>query len=164
MANLQQMLDNKEISQEQFEARRKELDEQQNKELLKSFKRNQILSIAEAIMNTAKGVTNALGTLPPPFSFIQAAATALLGGLQVKMISKQKPEQIATAGPMIAGAGGGEGAPMQASISPALQGQVLNAEAINNLGNNAMRAYVLNSDIQNNQQRNAYLQRNARIG
>jgi len=27
-----------------------------------------------------------------------------------------------------------------------------------------MRAYVLNSDIQNNEQRNAYLQRNARIG
>jgi len=55
-------------------------------------------------------------------------------------------------------------APLSPILSPALTGQALNAEAINNLGNQAVRAYIMNSDIQNNQQRNAYLQRNARIG
>lgn len=59
---------------------------------------------------------------------------------------------------------GGGGAPISPAMSPAVQGQALNAEAINNLGNQASRAYVLNSDIQNNDQRNAYLERNARIG
>ena len=59
---------------------------------------------------------------------------------------------------------GGGGAPISPAMSPAVQGQALNAEAINNLGNQATRAYVLNSDIQNNDQRNAYLERNARIG
>jgi hypothetical protein len=55
-------------------------------------------------------------------------------------------------------------APLQPMLSPAVQGQALNATAINNLGNQSLRAYVMNSDIQNNNQRNAYLQRNARIG
>jgi len=55
-------------------------------------------------------------------------------------------------------------APMQPRLSSAVQGQALNADAINNLGNQSLRAYVMNSDIQNNQQRNAYLERNARIG
>lgn len=70
------------------------------------------------------------------------------------------------------GGGGGEvgappttaAAPMQPQLSPAIQGQAINAQAINALGNTAIRAYVTNSDLQNNQQRNAYLERNARIG
>jgi len=53
---------------------------------------------------------------------------------------------------------------MQPGISQAVQGQALNAQAINDLGNQSLRAYVMNSDIQNNNQRNAYLERNARIG
>jgi hypothetical protein len=53
---------------------------------------------------------------------------------------------------------------MQPGLSPAVQGQALNAQAINDLGNQSLRAYVMNSDIQNNNQRNAYLERNARIG
>jgi hypothetical protein len=55
-------------------------------------------------------------------------------------------------------------APMQAALSPAAQAQALNAQAINNMGNQAVQAYVLNSDLQNNNQINAFLQRNASIG
>jgi hypothetical protein len=58
----------------------------------------------------------------------------------------------------------GTAPPLTPALSPAVQGQMLNSDAINNLGNTALRAYVMNSDIQNNDQRNAYLQRNARIG
>ncbi len=118
--NLQQMLNNKQISEEQYAAKRKQLDEEQNEVLKKSFKRNQIIAIAEAIMNTAKGVTNALGSLPPPFSFIQAAATALLGGLQVNMIRKQKPDLIES-GSISIGGGGGGAAPMTPALSAAVR-------------------------------------------
>jgi len=160
------MLNNKQISEEQFAQRKKELDDEQNKQIIAAFKRNQVISIAEAIINTAAGITNALATLPPPFSFITAAATGVLGALQVKTIAKQKPGLISSSTPTAASvsAMGQSAAPIAPALSTAVQGQALNAEAINNLGNNAMRAYVLNSDIQNNDQRNAYLQRNARIG
>jgi len=55
-------------------------------------------------------------------------------------------------------------APIAANLSPQTQLQLQNQQAINNMGNQAVRAYVLNSDIRNNNQRNAYLQRNSRIG
>jgi len=87
----------------------------------------------------------------------------LLGGLQVNMIRKQKPDLIESGRIPISGGAGGA-APMTPALSAAVQGQALNAEAINNLSNQAVRAYVMNSDIQNNNQRNAYLQRNARLG
>ena len=58
----------------------------------------------------------------------------------------------------------GAAAPIAANLSPQTQLQLQNQQAINNMGNQAVRAYVLNSDIRNTQQRNAYLQRNSRIG
>ena len=68
------------------------------------------------------------------------------------------------------GAGGGSiptistPAPVTAQPSPTVTATAVNTQAVSNLGNQAMRAYVLNSDITNNDQRNAYLQRNARLG
>jgi chromosome segregation ATPase len=59
---------------------------------------------------------------------------------------------------------GGGGAPVSAEPTPTVTAQALNAQAINQLGNQSMRAYILNSDMQNNEQRNAYLERNARLG
>jgi hypothetical protein len=68
-------------------------------------------------------------------------------------------------------AGGGidtGGANVTAPISPAATPQVtataVNTAAVNQMGNQATRAYVLNSDIQYNDQRNAYIDRNASIG
>jgi hypothetical protein len=55
-------------------------------------------------------------------------------------------------------------APNTPGLSAQTQLQLQNQQAINNMGNQSMRAYVLNSDIRNNNQRNAYLQRNSRIG
>jgi hypothetical protein len=54
-------------------------------------------------------------------------------------------------------------APMTPTLSPTVQTNVQNAQAINQMSSQSTRAYVLNSDIQNEQQRNAYLQRNASI-
>lgn len=55
-------------------------------------------------------------------------------------------------------------APLAANLSAQTQLQVQNQQAINQMGNQATRAYILNSDLQNNQQINAYLLRNASIG
>ena len=59
---------------------------------------------------------------------------------------------------------GGGAAPVSAQPTATVTAQALNAQAINQLSNQSARAYILNSDIQNNEQRNAYLQRNARLG
>ena len=64
------------------------------------------------------------------------------------------------------GAGGGisTSAPIAPALAPQVQATQVNTEMVNQLGNRAARAYVLNSDIQNEQQRNAYINRNASIG
>jgi hypothetical protein len=128
------------------------------------------LAIAQATINTFLGITEvwkSKAVLPEPFNTatkIAATVTTAAGGFAaVRNIAKTK----------VPGGGGGPtpppppgnlNAPLSPVLSPAVQGQALNAQAINNLGNQALRAYVMNSDIQNNNQRNAYLQRNARIG
>lgn len=127
------------------------------------------LAIAQATINTFLGITEvwkSKAVLPEPFNTatkIAATVTTAAGGFAaVRNIAKTK----------VPGGGGGGGgltpppapAPLAPVLSPAVQGQTINADAINNLGNTALRAYVMNSDIQNNDQRNAYLQRNARIG
>jgi hypothetical protein len=128
------------------------------------------IAIAQATINTFLGITEvwkSKAVLPEPFNTatkIAATITTAAGGFAaVRNIAKTK----------VPGGGGGPtpppppgnlNAPLSPILSPALTGQALNAEAINNLGNQAVRAYVMNSDIQNNNQRNAYLQRNARIG
>ena len=66
------------------------------------------------------------------------------------------------------GGGGVQGITTTAPVTPALAPQVVatqvNTAAVNQMGNRAARAYVLNSDIQNDNQRNAYIDRNASIG
>jgi hypothetical protein len=128
------------------------------------------LAIAQATINTFLGITEvwkSKAVLPEPFNTatkIAATVTTAAGGFAaVRNIAKTK----------VPGGGGGPtpppppgnlNAPLSPALSPAVQGQALNAEAINNMSNQSLRAYVMNSDIQNNNQRNAYLQRNARIG
>jgi hypothetical protein len=55
-------------------------------------------------------------------------------------------------------------APVSSMPSPQVEATQVNTAAVNQMGNRAARAYVLNSDIQNEQQRNAYINRNASIG
>ena len=129
------------------------------------------LAIAQATINTFLGITEVWkspAVLPEPFNTatkIAATLTTAAGGFAaVRNIAKTKVPGGGGPGPAPAPPPPSTLAPLTPAISPAVQGQALNAEAINNLGNTALRAYVMNSDIQNNDQRNAYLQRNARIG
>jgi hypothetical protein len=147
------------------------------------------LDIARIVSDTARGIVSAKASLlgippllppgiPNPKFFVAAAiATKQIAGLKIAaatsiaQIAAASIQRFKRGGASTPSGGapppsvtGGGAAPVSPQLSPAVQGQALNAQAINSLGNNAMRAYVLNSDIQNNDQRNAYLQRNARIG
>jgi hypothetical protein len=124
------------------------------------------LAIAQATINTFLGITEvwkAKSVLPEPFntaSKVAATITTAAGGFAaVRSIARtQVPGR---------GGGGGVGnltAPVAPQLSPQVTATQVNTAAVNQLGNQATRAYVLNSDIQNNDQRNAYINRNASIG
>lgn len=145
------------------------------------------LEIARIITDTARGIVAAKAGLAavPPFigvapnpAFALAAATAAKQIIGLKIAAATSIASIAGTtiskfkkggGSGSAGGGGAEvsgggAAPITAQPTPTVTAQALNAQAINQLGNQSMRAYILNSDMQNNEQRNAYLERNARLG
>lgn len=127
------------------------------------------LAIAQATIDTFVNAVKAykssldIPIIGPYIAPVNAALAVAAGVAQIQQISAvQVP----------GGNGGGgasrpsisTGAPAGPAPNPTVVAQTLNTQAINQLGNQSMRAYVLNSDMQNNDQRNAYLQRNARIG
>jgi uncharacterized protein YukE len=129
------------------------------------------LAISQALINTYLGATSVLSsksTLPSPFDFIakavNVAAVLASGFSSIKAITAVK----------IPGGGGGGSIPRPsgaASTAPVLPQQTstsLNAASIQGVGNAAAggvngRAFVLDSDIKNNQERAARLQRAARL-
>lgn len=56
------------------------------KENKRLFQINKVAGIANAVISTAQGVSNALGSLPPPINFAVAAATAAAGFAQIQKI------------------------------------------------------------------------------
>jgi len=68
-----------------------------NKNSFEAFKK---VRIAEALINTYKGVTNALSTYPPPFSFIFAATQLAAGMAQVNAIRGQQFQGRERGGPV----------------------------------------------------------------
>jgi chromosome segregation ATPase len=119
------------------------------------------LAIAASIINTYKGITNALGSAPPPFNFISAAAVGAAGFAAVKNIVSVK----------VPGAtGGGASVPsLNASApiappQPQAQTTTLDNQTINAIGNQAVRAYVVENDVTSNQQRIAAIKQRARFG
>jgi uncharacterized phage infection (PIP) family protein YhgE len=129
------------------------------------------LAISQALINTYLGATSVLSsksTLPSPFDFIakavNVAAVLASGFSSIKAITAVK----------VPGGGGGGSVPRPsgaASTAPVLPQQTstsLNAASIQGVGNAAAggvngRAFVLDSDIKNNQERAARLQRAARL-
>jgi hypothetical protein len=124
------------------------------------------IAVAKAVMSTYEGATKALGAYPPPFGAIAAAATVAAGLVNVKkIISTNIPSARGTGS-----VGGGvsapsisAGAPM-APPQPQAQTTSLNTQTINALGNQATRAYVIESDVTSSQQRIAAIQQRARFG
>ena len=63
----------------------------------KSFNVQKKLQLAQAVVNTAAGITMALGTLPPPYSFIMAGISAAMGAAQIGIIASTSYESASTA-------------------------------------------------------------------
>lgn len=124
------------------------------------------ISIAKAVMSTYEGATKALGAYPPPFGAIAAAATVAAGLINVKkIISTNIPSAKGTGS-----VGGGASAPSISAGAPITPPQPqaattnLSTQSINALGNQAARAYVVESDVTSSQQRMAAIQQRARFG
>ncbi|MHA3788342.1 phage tail tape measure protein [Flavobacterium hauense] len=89
---LKWQLDNGYINQSQYKKRLEQMDaelEVKKAEMeYRQAKRQKRMAIVDATINTARGVTAALGMLPP-MSFIFAAMAAAAGALQIATIAKQ---------------------------------------------------------------------------
>ena len=104
----------------------------------------------------------ALGAKLSLITKIRAAAS--IASIAAATIAKFKNGGGASVGGAAGGGGINTTAPMTPQLAPQVMATQVNTEAVNQMGNRATRAYVLNSDIQNNDQRNAYINRNASIG
>jgi hypothetical protein len=91
---LQHQLNERLISEEEFDAKVANLERQKDArdliERRKQFKREKAFNIAQAVMNTAQAVLQALGSMPPPASYIMAAINGAMGAVQVATISQQQ--------------------------------------------------------------------------
>lgn len=127
------------------------------------------LAVANALMNTYSGATDALrakSTLPSPFDVVAKVANVAMvlatGFKSVKAINSVQ----------IPGGGGGSVAvpsiSASAPLSPQQSSTSLNAGSIQGVGNAAAggvnRTFVLDADIKSNQERQARISRAARLG
>jgi len=124
--------------------------------------------IATATINTFQGASEALkqkSTLPSPFDVIaKIANVATIIATGVKTVKAITSVQVP-------GSSGGFGGsiPSISSIAPLLpqlptaQMTQLNQQSINDLGNQAVRAYVIETDVTGNQQRMAAIRQRARF-
>ncbi len=131
----------------------------------------QAASISRVISNTAAANAKAVAASPltggMPFVALNTVSAAVSIASSIAN-ARKSIQQINSNNQNVSGGGGGGGISTAAPVAPALAPQVeatqVNTAAVNQMGNRAARAYVLNSDIQNEQQRNAYIDRNASIG
>jgi chromosome segregation ATPase len=119
------------------------------------------LAIAASIINTYKGITNALSSAPPPFNFISAAAVGAAGFAAVRNIVSVKVPGAAGGSPSVPSFNAA--API-APPQPQAQTTTLDNQTINAIGNQAVRAYVVENDVTSNQQRIAAIKQRARFG
>ncbi len=69
---------------------KKQAAEAEDKIARRQFQRNKAIKLAEVAVNTAAAVVQALGSFPPPASFIMAGITGGIGIAQAALIATQK--------------------------------------------------------------------------
>jgi len=128
------------------------------------------LGIATALINTYQGASEAIkqkSTLPSPFDVI--AKVANVGAIIATGLRTVK----AITSVQVPGVGGGASpatpnvqvaAPITPAPTPQVTSTLLNAQAIQQLGSATNRAYVLESDVTNSQERIRRINRAARLG
>ncbi|HEX2558367.1 MAG TPA: hypothetical protein VHK86_08605, partial [Nitrososphaera sp.] len=131
------------------------------------------LAIAAALINTYQGATEALkqpSTLPSPFDVI-----AKIANVATVIATGIKTVKAITAVEVPGGGGGGQSASAPsitpaAPIAPTQSSTSINADSINDIGNaaaggvNSVRAYVVEADSADAREREARLNRAARLG
>ena len=88
------------------------------------FARSKPAAIAQALINTYVGITQALASLPPPWSFVQAAAVAAMGFAQVRNITSTS-ESGGGSAPSVSAPTEAAGAPSQMLAVQGLSGEGL---------------------------------------
>jgi len=119
---------------------------------------------AAVSINSGKAKTAAVG-FPQNIPLLIGYAVQAAGIIMAIKQAVSSVQSVASAGGSV-GAGGSisTAAPVAPAPSPQVRATQVNTEMVNQMGNRASRAYILNSDIQNEQQRNAYIERSASIG
>jgi hypothetical protein len=124
------------------------------------------IAVAQAIMNTYEGASKAIAQ-GGIFGPIAAAATVAAGLINVKKIISTKIPSM-KGGSEVSGASSASLPSASAPVQPQALGMQLNSASIQGIGNAAAggvnRAFVLDTDIKDNQERQARLQRAARLG
>lgn len=116
-----------------------------------------------AVINTYQGVTKALAEIKPPFSYVVAATTALKGFSAVRKILATDPLKK----PSISGGSGGVGgAPISAPAFNVVGASATNqlAGAVSGQVNSPIRAYVVGSDVSDQQELDRSIISTAGIG
>ena len=120
-------------------------------------------SIAQATVDTYAGANKALATYPPPFGGIAAGTVILAGLLNVKKILSTKIPPP----PGSKGVSDNTTAPAAAPITPSAPlintRTQLESQTIQQLGSATNRAYVVESDVTNSQERIRRINRAARL-
>ena len=103
---------------------------------------------------------NPISIANPAYPYLMAAPAVLAGIARVKQISSVSVPKSGGAGSGMPSMSGQ--APMMPQI-PTAQVTQLNQQSINDIGNQAVRAYVIESDVTSNQQRMAAIRQRARF-
>jgi hypothetical protein len=157
--------DNKEavlaIEQETAIARQKILDKQ--------FKMDKTMAIVEATINTFKAAAQVFARPAPgdPVTSLSIKIATMVAAIASGIANVAKIRKVQAPSGFSSGDSGGgisTASPLSMSTSASVMATAVNTQAVNNLSNQGVRAYVLNSDIQNTEQRNAYLERSASVG
>jgi hypothetical protein len=126
------------VSREQYDNKLLELDQQREQEQLaiarKEFETNKKLNMANAVINGAQAVLQALASSPPPLSFILAALVGGLAAVQFGVISSE--EFTAAGGGIVPGTGSGMIDSVPAMLAP--------GETVINAQSSAMYPELLN--------------------
>lgn len=131
--------------------------ERQKKIARLKFNVDKAMNIGQAIMNTAKGVTAALGSYPPPFNLILAGIVGAAGAAQVGLIAAQKFQEPSESGdvgggaPSVPSVGAGTSAPDVQAVAPT--GFEIGKDKEGGVKEGVIKAYVVESEITDKQKR-----------
>ena len=123
------------------------------------------IAVAQAIINTYQGATRALAQTGV-LGFVGASAVIAAGLVNVRKILSTNVPSAKGTGTVGGGASApsiSAGAPI-APPQPQAQTTSLDNRTINAIGNQAVRAYVIENDVTSNQQRIAAIRQRARFG